>query len=188
MGRRRGLLSARCPCTCHSAWRSQSSVKPGRKGADVRPDSDRTGSAPARGSGRRGRRRTSSNCATRAQLRTVVPGLPYVGSGRWRVCQTCVFVTGEDCQRRNVANVATLHHRGSVCSAGKEPENNKRGSRNVVQCLLKHTSMRVACLLSAVLCVLCYYTVPYHQLVVKDISFAIAGLPVMSFIQAWAII
>lgn len=47
------------------------------------------GARPPGGSGRRGRRRTSSNCATRAQLRTVVPGLPYVGSGRWRVC-VCV--------------------------------------------------------------------------------------------------
>lgn len=104
------------------------------------------------------------------------------------MCQTCLSLTDGDCQRQNVANLATLHHRGSVLSAGKEPENNKRSSRNILQCLLKHTSMRVACLLSAVLCVLCYYTVPYHQLVVKDIRFVIARLPVMSFIQAWAII
>lgn len=182
------MLSALCPYTCHSATRLQSSVKPGRKGADVSLDFDGAESASARGSGRRGRRRTSSNCATRPQLKTVVLGLRYIDSRRWRTCQACLFLTDGDCQRRNVANLAALHHRGSVFSAGKEPENDKRGSRNVVQCLLKHTSMRVACLLSAVLCVLCYYTVPYHQLVVKDIRFVIAGLPVMSFIQAWAII
>lgn len=135
------MLSALCPYTCHSATRSQSTVKPGRKEADVSPDFDRAGSASARGSGRRGRRRTSSNCATRPQLSAVVRGLRYIGSRRWRMCQTGLFLTDGDCQRRNVANLATLHHRGSAFSAGKEPENNKRGSRNVVQCFLKHTSV-----------------------------------------------
>lgn len=70
---------------------------------------------------------------------------------------------------------------------GKEPEN-KRGSRKLVRGLIAQTSVRGACWLSAVLCVWRYYTDPYHQLVVKDIRFVTAGLSVMSFIQAWAII
>lgn len=42
--------------------------------------------------------------------------------------------------------------------------------------------------LNIVACVLCYYAASYRQLVVKDIGFVIAGLPVMSFILAWTII
>lgn len=189
MSRRRGFPFSLCPSTCHSATRSQSSVKPGPKGADVSPDFDRAGSAPARGSGHRARRSTSSNCATRPQLKTVVLGWRRSGYRRWRACRTCLSLTGGDCQRRNVANLATLHHRGSVLSAGKEPENNKRSSRKCSP-VFAETHFH-ACGLFAercFVCVLCYYTVPYRQLVVKDIRFVIAGLPVMSFIQARAII
>lgn len=92
-------------------------------------------------------------------------------------------------KRRNVANFPTflppIQSRKCFLHSQRAEEQEETLSQG---CLMFAKTHFRACVGPCVPCVLCYYTVPYHQLVVKDIRFVIAGLPVMSFIQAWAII